>query len=98
MLFYDDPGFLYTVMCRDSLAATTVLALGYDDDPVMLRLAIMCCGNILRYASARLRRDPDLQALAREVERERESTTQGAGLLSQLNQINEDEEGDLTRF
>jgi len=64
----------------------------------MLRLAIMCCGNILRYASARLRRDPDLQALAREVERERESTTQGAGLLSLLNQINEDEEGDLTRF
>lgn len=98
VLFYDDPGFLYTVMCRDSLAATTVLALGYDDDPVMLRLAIMCCGNILRYASARLRSDPDLQALAREVERERESTTQGAGLLSLLNQINEDEEGDLTRF
>ena len=78
-----------------------MLALGYDDDPVMLRLAVLCCGNlynILRYASARLRRDPDLQALAREVERERESTTQGAGLLSLLNQINEDEEGDLTRF
>ena len=98
VLFYDDPGFLYTVMCRDSFAATTVLALGYKDDPIMVRLAIMCCGNILQCASDRLRSDPDLQALASEVERKLVSTTRGAGLLHLLNLINEDEEGDLTRF
>ena len=98
VLFYDDPGFLYTVMLRDELAAKTVLSMGYDDDPVMVRLAIMCCGNILQCASDRLRSDTDLQALASEVERRLVSATHGTGLLHLLNQINEDEEGDLTRF
>lgn len=38
-----------------SLAATTVPALGYDDDPGMVQLAIMRYGNILRCVPARLR-------------------------------------------
>ena len=63
-LFYDDPGFLGTVISINPNAADTVLSLGYADDEAMVRRAVRRCGDALQYASPRLQANKELQRLA----------------------------------
>lgn len=90
-LFYDDPGFLSTVILRDPSAARVVLSLGYADDPVMVRRAVICCGEALDCASLRLQKDAELQTLARENTPAKCKPTDGNDRLNVFTENAEDE-------